>query len=298
MTSAWDVTTGPGITALGLAAARSVESGRPDRLVEDPFARGLFEAAGTGLPMLVDWPAPGAPVSPTQRLHLHGSRYIGLRTRHYDDVLLEAAAHGVRQAVLLGAGLDTRGYRLELPATLRLFEADQPAVLGFKARVLEQMEARPRCLYRPVGADLRAGWVGELQNAGFDAADPTAWIAEGLLPYLGPAEAAALLEAVHEHSAPGSVLALDHIAGDPRADGRLADLSRRAGIDMQSLMAEGGGGAPAAALADGGWEVHEQPTDALARRYGRDLRDPFTPSPESAEPPWLRTGFVTARLSA
>lgn len=105
-----DPFSGPGVTALGLAAARSVESGRPDRLIDDPYARRLFEVAGSRLPMRVDWPRDAEDVTDAEKLHLHGSRYVGVRTRFYDDVLQSALAHGVRQAVLLGAGLDTRAH--------------------------------------------------------------------------------------------------------------------------------------------------------------------------------------------
>ena len=102
------------------------------------------QAAKT-LPMLVAWPDPTSHVSDTQALHLHGSRYIGLRTRFYDDLLVAAARHGVRQAVLLGAGLDTRAFRIELPAGFHIYEVDRGGVLRYKQRVLEDQAAEPRC---------------------------------------------------------------------------------------------------------------------------------------------------------
>ena len=104
---AWDVTTGPGVTALGLAAARSVESGRPDRLIEVSLRPRLFEAADADLPMPVDGGARSG-VSDSEALHLHGSRYIGLRTRFYDDFLTAGAASGAAQACCW-ARASTRG---------------------------------------------------------------------------------------------------------------------------------------------------------------------------------------------
>lgn len=297
----WDVSSGPGVTALGLAAARSVESGRPDRLVEDPFARGLFEAADAQLPMLVDWPEPGRPVSDAQALHLHGSRYIGLRTRFYDDTLLAAVGDGAVQGVLFGAGLDTRAFRLGLPAGFELFELDQPGVLEFKDAILGAQGVEARCRRAAIGIDLRDDWLGALRSRGFEQSRSTVWIAEGLIPYLAPDAQAGLLTAIGELAAPGSTLALDRITGDPTAGDRLGRLSERSGIDMESLLAKGQGHDLAALLKETGWEVTEESTTALADRYGRDLSDPFGAAisgPEVPEPPWLDTAFLTARPSA
>lgn len=295
----WDVSSGPGVTALGLAAARSVESGRPDRLIEDPFARALFEAAGADLPMLVNWPDAGSPISDAEALHLHGSRYIGLRTRFYDDAVLAAARDGLPQGVLLGAGLDTRAFRLSLPAGFQLFELDQPGVFQFKEAALDAQGAEPRCTRSAIGIDLRDDWPGALAAGGFDPERPTAWVAEGLLPYLPPDAQSGLLSGIHDLAAPESVLALDRIAGDPTAGERLRDLSERSGIDMESLLA-GGDGDLAASLRARGWRAYEETTATLAARYGRDLSDPF-PSASSgssgaSEPPWLDTIFLSARL--
>lgn len=296
MSETWDISTGPGVTALGLAAARSVESGRPDRLIEDPFARLLFEAGDTGLPMLTSWPEPGAEVSDSHAMHLHGSRYIGLRTRFYDDVLVESA--GVGQAVLLGAGLDTRAFRLALPASLRLWEIDQPGVLDFKAAVLAEHGAQPACERAAIGIDLREDWPGALRGEGFDPAVATVWIVEGLIPYLDPAAQAELLRRIHALSAPGSTLALDRIAGDPASGDRLKRVSERSGIDMTTLISAGDAGDLAQLLRADGWEAVEDAAADVAERYGRDLSSPFADGDDAAEPPWLDTLFLGARLPA
>jgi methyltransferase (TIGR00027 family) len=115
----------------------------------------LFKAANADLPMLVDWPDPGSRVSDVEAPHLHGSRYIGLRTRFYDDVLLEAARDGAVQGVLLGAGLDTRAFRLSLPSGFELFELDQQGVLEFKDVALSAQRTEPRCGRSAIGIDLR-----------------------------------------------------------------------------------------------------------------------------------------------
>lgn len=105
-------------TAYWTAAVRARESVRPDRLFEDPWAAELAGQAGAA------WIAqrPEASTVP-----------IVLRTRYFDDCLTRITQQdGLRQVVLLAAGLDTRDFRLSWPAGVRLFELDQPAVLGHK----------------------------------------------------------------------------------------------------------------------------------------------------------------------
>jgi methyltransferase (TIGR00027 family) len=284
-----------------LAAARSVESGRPDRLVEDRFAQALFDAADADLPMRVDWPDPGSPVSDAEALHLHGSRYIGLRTRFYDDVLVVGAEGGAMQGVLLGAGLDTRALRLGLRAGFRIFELDQVGVLDFKDAVLGGERAESQRARISIRIDLRDDWPAALTSGGFRPEQPTIWVAEGVLAYLEPEAQAALVSHVAELSAPGSALAFDRIAGDPTAGERLRDLSDRSGIDMETLLASGEALDLAGLLRSSGWEVEEEPTTAVAERYGRDLSDPFAAAgaeAASSEPPWLDTVFLRAELPA
>ena len=100
---------------------------------------------------------------------------------------LTASEAGIRQAVILAAGLDTRAYRLPWPPGTVVFEVDQPQVIEFKTATL----ARPRRRaegrrVKTVAIDLRDDWPSALRDAGFDPSRPTAWIAEGLLVYLPP----------------------------------------------------------------------------------------------------------------
>lgn len=287
---------GPALTALGLVAARSVETGRADRLIEDPLARPLFEAAGVELPMRLDWPPAGITPTPQEALHLHGSRYIGLRTRFYDDQLRAAADDGLTQAVLFGAGLDTRAYRLALPAGLRVFELDGGALLDWKRMQLQRLQAKPRCVVTDVDVDLREDWPAALQAAGHDHNRSTLFLAEGLLAYLGAEAQRGLAGRMSDLAAPASRLCADRIAGDPQAGGRLDDLSRRSGIDMSALIAGGDSQPLERVLSDRGWQVQELTALELAERYGRDLGNPFGAVDEpAAEPPWLDTLFLVGR---
>lgn len=283
---------GAGVTALGLAAARAVESGRPDRLINDPFARRLFETAGRTLPMRLDWPDDSATVNAPEALHLHGSRYIGLRTRHFDDVVMTAANGGAGQVVLLGAGLDTRALRLDLPAGLSVYELDAPGVLDFKEEVLSDVADEAHCRVKRVGTDLASDWRSDLGDAGFQADLPTAWIAEGLMPYLPPTAHPTLIDVVDSCSQARATLDFDQVAG-----GDVGALSERAELDIESLLVSTDGIAGlAGALDDRGWVLETMGVEALADRHSRDLSDPFSEAP--AAPPWLDTLFVSARRGA
>src|SRR5699024_9016412 len=113
---------------------------------------------------------------------------LAVRTGFLDTFFADAAAAGIRQAVILASGLDARGYRLPWPAGMTLFEIDQPQVLEFKADTAAALGAEPTVDLRAVPIDLRQDWPAALRQAGFDAERPTAWIAEGLVAFL-PSEA-------------------------------------------------------------------------------------------------------------
>jgi methyltransferase (TIGR00027 family) len=113
----------------------------------------------------------------------------------------------IDQVVLLGAGLDTRPFRLDIPHRLRWFEVDRAEVLGRKQQILG--ETPSRCDRRVVAADLRDDWIAPLKAAGFDPSLPTVWIAEVLFFYLGEAGVHSLLGQVAGMSAGGSRLLAD-----------------------------------------------------------------------------------------
>ncbi|HEY5437200.1 MAG TPA: class I SAM-dependent methyltransferase [Candidatus Limnocylindrales bacterium] len=100
---------------------------------------------------------------------------IATRTRFFDDWLHAVAIEGgIRQVVLLAAGLDTRAYRLPWAAATTVFELDRPVVLAEKERTLDAAGAAPACDRRVVRADLAADWAAELLAAGLDRARPAA----------------------------------------------------------------------------------------------------------------------------
>ncbi|PQM44294.1 Putative S-adenosyl-L-methionine-dependent methyltransferase [Mycobacterium talmoniae] len=185
--------------------ARATRAG----LIEDRFAEPLVRAVGidfftrwaTGELDAADIDIPDHPWGMQPMTNL-----LAVRTRYIDTFLDEAAAAGIRQTVILASGLDARGYRLSWPADMTLFEIDQPAVLAFKATTLTALGAQPTVELRTVPVDLRHDWPSALRAAGFDAAQPTAWVAEGLLAFLPPDAQDRLLDNITELSADGSRL--------------------------------------------------------------------------------------------
>ena len=131
---------GVGETALGAAMLRADESARSDRLFDDPYA-GAFVAAAPDI--FADGPDPGDPE--IERLRLAFTDQLAIRTRFYDDYVLAATRAGCTQIVLLGAGLDTRAFRLDWPESVRVFELDLPQVFEFKRAVLDAHGAVATC---------------------------------------------------------------------------------------------------------------------------------------------------------
>ncbi|HXP61506.1 MAG TPA: SAM-dependent methyltransferase [Dongiaceae bacterium] len=112
--------------------------------------------------------------------------FIAVRTRFAEDALATAVARcGVRQLVVLGAGLDTYAYRSSLGEGLRIFEVDHPATQAWKRqRLSEAAIPVPRTLvFAPVDFELETLADG-LAAAGFDAAQPTFFTWLGVVPYL------------------------------------------------------------------------------------------------------------------
>jgi len=264
-------------TALGMARVRAQESRRPDRLFDDPYAQAFLAAAPDAFEEQEAQAVPGGLASLGAAFFLHGV----LRTRFFDDYLLAATAAGCRQVVLLAAGLDTRAFRLAWPDRVRLFELDLPEVLAFKEPVLAARHAAPRCQRTVVAADLGKDWPATLTAAGFQPTRPTAWLAEGLLIYLSADQAAHLLTAVGELSAPTSQLAFEH---GGLADSRLLAQARAMpAMDQFTNLWKGGLGADAPRwLARRGWQVQTHDHAALATAYDR------------AAPGSAGGGFVTA----
>lgn len=204
----WDISTSVGSTALRVAAARALEADKPDPAATDPFAKLFCRAAGGDWAAVIAGNLPDHPLL-TADFGEHFVNYQGARTRYFDDYFRRAAEAGVRQVVILAAGLDSRAFRLAWPDKTTIFELDQPQVLAFKSYVLSQRGIRPTAERREVAVDLREDWPQALRDAGFDPAQPSAWIAEGLLVYLPAVAQQQLFSGIDDLAAPGSHVAIE-----------------------------------------------------------------------------------------
>lgn len=222
----WTLATSVGATATMTAAGRARATNAESPLVSDPFAEPLVRAVGidfftrwaTGELSAADVDLPDAAWGMQPMTDL-----LTARTRYFDDFVGSAADAGIRQVVILAAGLDARGYRLELPPGTVVYELDVPDVLAFKAKTLVDIDATPTAIVRHVPVDLRDDWPTALRVAGFDPAEPAAWLAEGLFPFLPGDAQDELLGHVTTLSAAGSRLASEVAtmddAGDAAPDG-------------------------------------------------------------------------------
>jgi methyltransferase (TIGR00027 family) len=285
----WDIVTGVGLTALGVAAGRAMETHRDDSLVSDPYAEAFVTAADPPMPIPTRLDAVGADDSEIPWASM--ATYMGVRTRFFDEYLTAAAAAGAAQVVLLAAGLDTRAYRLDWPAGTAVYELDAPKVLAFKDRVLAAQQATARAQRRTVAVDLRERWAPALLHAGFDPARPSAWLAEGLLPFLPNTAKDRLLSTMHELAVPGSRISVEHVEDlaalrrDPQFEDIWTRMGRRWGLDITELWPDEENYHADRWLAEHGWTVSAVPADDVAQQYGRSLTGG----------PIVTSVFITAR---
>ncbi|MEU6353802.1 SAM-dependent methyltransferase [Streptomyces sp. NPDC047072] len=183
-------------TAQWTAAARALEGDRGDGLFTDPYARALAEPRGFELLERHQGAAVGD--------------FIAVRTRYMDDAIGRVLQEtGIRQTVLLAAGMDVRTHRLDWPRDAVVYDVDHGALLAEKERRLRRLGAEPRVPTVPVAADLAGDWPTALKSAGFDPAERTLWVAEGLVFFLTEEQVGWLLETVAGAAPAGSRLVVD-----------------------------------------------------------------------------------------
>ena len=273
----WDLASSVGATATMVAAARALASAENDAIINDPFAAQLVRAVGLDFFVrLIDGEVvPEADDRSERDLQLETDS-IAVRTRFFDDFFLNAARDGIRQSVILAAGLDARAYRLAWPPGSVVYEVDQPKVVEFKSTAMSSLGATPAADRRTVSIDLREDWPAALRRGGFNVTQPASWSAEGLLMYLPPDAQDRLFDNITELSAPGSKLATEFHGDDSlrTMTDRAAQFNQRwanlgCDIDLSGLFFDGERSNVVDYLADRGWQVTTRPRREFFADYGR-----------------------------
>ena len=206
---------GKDTTAMSVAKMRLIESLLPDkqRCVTDTYAGSMcsygtetiLRCMGTDLILrLQSAAAPG----------LH--QMVIMRTRWLDELIRDAVRGGCNQVLILAAGYDTRGFRLKLPPSVRIFEVDQPAVQALKRAKLATIEDLPSRFINFVPVDFTTQSLeAELLKSGFDPKAPTVATMEGLTQYIPKSSTEATLQVLNKLcSTKGSVLGVSYVVQD------------------------------------------------------------------------------------
>ena len=293
----WDLASGVGATATMVTAGRAMATKDPRHLIDDPFAEPLVRAVGIEFFItMLDGGLEAAQLGDTTAEEVSAMiAGMAMRTKFFDDYFISACATaGIRQAVILASGLDSRAYRLPWPPQTVLYEIDQPAVIDFTTTVLADLGATPALQRRTIGIDLRQDWPAALIAAGFDPATPTAWLAEGLLIYLPPDAQDGLLDLITALSALGSTLATEYAPGiidfDAAKAREMTAAMRLQGldIDMPELVYPGPRSNVMEYLGLKGWLVTGTPGDDLF------LRSNLTPPDRGDHGPLGEIVYISA----
>ncbi|WP_239476449.1 SAM-dependent methyltransferase [Nocardia arizonensis] len=257
---------GVAMTAIGVAIIRAWESERADRLYDDPLAWEFVAAARGGFESVEGGAQRWARVEALAEQFFEGRTTA---VRAVDDEIARAVGEGCAQIVVLGAGLDTRAYRMALPPEIVVFELDLPELFAFKEPVLAAAGARPTCARRVVPVDLRGDWDEPLRAAGFRADVRTQWVDEGVLGYLARTDALRLVERLTELSAPGSIFGLGRFDVDSQSDRYTALRQLVRGEHGEPLPEAGLGPDGERWLAEHGWATRFESWEDLVAGFAR-----------------------------
>lgn len=233
-------------SALGAAAVRAAWGRRVGAPPVDELAPAILGAVDDG----IGW---SDLVIDPERDDYHRVVAVLVRTQYVDAAVTAAVAGPIRQVVNLGAGFDTRPYRLDMPGETSVYDVDLPEVTRLKDQVLADFPFASRCRRVSVEADLDGPCVDLLVAAGLDVWEPVLWIAEGVLQDLGPGDAHRLLGAVDAVSVPGSRVVATSTASVPPIE-----------ADWLTGGADG----------SGQWTVHAVATEVYARQAQPEVSVP------------------------
>jgi methyltransferase (TIGR00027 family) len=198
-------------TALGAAVCRTIEQYQPEetRLFTDPVAK---ELVGSLIRFLMQFA--GMRNFTVKQTDAVGKGIFGAqicRTRYIDDAVLAALSQGVGQLVILGAGYDTRPYRLPGMEKMKIFEVDLPAVQNDKKEKIQKYlgHSPEQVTFIPIDFDTQT-LEAVFKGTAFDPAKPAVFIWEGVTQYITEAAVNQTLAFVGK-SAPVSMLVFTYV---------------------------------------------------------------------------------------
>jgi methyltransferase (TIGR00027 family) len=198
-------------TALGTAMCRLIEQYQPEetRLFNDPVAKGMVGAPFRLLMQLASMRNFTIKQTDAVAQGIFGAQIC--RTRYIDDAVQTALAQGIGQLVILGAGLDTRPYRLPGMEGVKVFEVDLPAVQNNKKKKVQKYLGRlpENVTFIPIDFDTQT-LESVFTGTAFDQSKPVVYIWEGVTQYITE-EAVGRALAFVGKSASGSILLFTYV---------------------------------------------------------------------------------------
>ncbi len=273
-------------TAEGAAALRAASSREPDEAVRNPdYLAARFLAPRLSLTTFAKLPRSRRIVRAVAEQRVPGSYWFEVaRTRHMDDVVRAEVAAGVGQLVLLGAGYDSRAYRMPELEGVRVFEVDHPITSELKRKRLEAVFGSVPSHVAYVQVDFTRDDLGErLAAAGYDDARPALFLLSGVAPYL-PEEAVRETLGWVGRQAPGASIVFDYLWSDafddPQRYHGLPQLLRRVAAMGEELRSGIPCGRTREYLAELGLELESDLGAEDAERYltasdGRVIGRPY-----------------------
>jgi methyltransferase (TIGR00027 family) len=209
-------------SAAGVALLRAIEAQKPEgeRVCYDPYARALIPG-GISFTLskwviesgLYDRMAPGA------------TAFVIARERYIDDYLISELAEGLDQVVILGAGFDTRAYRIPGMQKIRVFEIDHPDTQTEKLNRLKKVIDPLPVYVTFVPVDFNTQTLEEcLHNSGYDEKAKTLFIWQGVTYFLTTKVIESTLAFISSHSGPGSTVIFDYFYNETVHDTTRSDV--------------------------------------------------------------------------
>lgn len=201
---------GSSITAENVAFVRALESLKPEdeRICYDPYA---YRFLSQQYLMFMKMAALDPSKTPFPGLH----NSLSARVRYFDDFVKRFIDEGLEQLVVLGAGYDTRAYRIEgLRNKVRVFEIDHPGTQSVKIKKIKEIFGSLPDHVEYVSVDFETEDFGQqLLEHGYNRSQKTVFIIEGLIYYLPPKAVDEMLYFISKNSGTGSAVIFDYVYG-------------------------------------------------------------------------------------